>query len=377
MKIAIDVAGFSAAESDGFRRAMGTWRSTREMEKLHARLRRRLHRAQRPDARAGRGAVPQGRGLRQLRLQQEPCRGLRADRVRVGLPQALLPGASSWPGSSTPSRWASTRSRCSSTTPSATASRCCRWTSTAAATARRPSGSACPARRCRRGPGIERRPEVVRSPSVVVPDEAARERYVPPAARGYGIRLGPAPRQGHRRGGGRGARRRAGARRAVPLAGRPRGPDRAVRGGRRAAHPRRARSTRSASRGARRSGSCARSPERRVAGRTAASVGSSGPQRTAARPPPAAHPGAGPAAAHGARAARRRLRDPLARRAPPGHRAVPAGARRLGALTLAELAEPAAGPGRDRRARRHAPAPDDRHGARSSWRSRTRPAWST
>ncbi|MGD8485871.1 MAG: PHP domain-containing protein, partial [Chloroflexota bacterium] len=36
MKIAIDVAGFSAADSDGFRRAMGTWRSTREMEKLHS-----------------------------------------------------------------------------------------------------------------------------------------------------------------------------------------------------------------------------------------------------------------------------------------------------------------------------------------------------
>ena len=38
MRIAIDVAGFSAAESDGFRRAMGTWRSTREMEKLHRRF---------------------------------------------------------------------------------------------------------------------------------------------------------------------------------------------------------------------------------------------------------------------------------------------------------------------------------------------------
>jgi error-prone DNA polymerase len=38
MKIAIDVAGFSAAESDGFRRAMGTWRSSREMEKLHKRF---------------------------------------------------------------------------------------------------------------------------------------------------------------------------------------------------------------------------------------------------------------------------------------------------------------------------------------------------
>ena len=39
MRIAIEVAGFSPAESDGFRRAMGTWRSNREMEKLHQRFR--------------------------------------------------------------------------------------------------------------------------------------------------------------------------------------------------------------------------------------------------------------------------------------------------------------------------------------------------
>jgi error-prone DNA polymerase len=38
MQIAISVAGFSAGESDGFRRAMGTWRSSKEMEKLHARF---------------------------------------------------------------------------------------------------------------------------------------------------------------------------------------------------------------------------------------------------------------------------------------------------------------------------------------------------
>jgi error-prone DNA polymerase len=35
MRIAIEVAGFTPAGSDAFRRAMGTWRSTREMEKLH------------------------------------------------------------------------------------------------------------------------------------------------------------------------------------------------------------------------------------------------------------------------------------------------------------------------------------------------------
>jgi len=38
MRIAIEVAGFSPADSDGFRRAMGTWRSNREMEKLHVRF---------------------------------------------------------------------------------------------------------------------------------------------------------------------------------------------------------------------------------------------------------------------------------------------------------------------------------------------------
>lgn len=38
MEIAIRVAGFTAAEADGFRRAMGTWRSSREMEKLHRRF---------------------------------------------------------------------------------------------------------------------------------------------------------------------------------------------------------------------------------------------------------------------------------------------------------------------------------------------------
>ena len=38
MRIAIDVAGFSPGDSDGFRRAMGTWRSSAEMEKLHARF---------------------------------------------------------------------------------------------------------------------------------------------------------------------------------------------------------------------------------------------------------------------------------------------------------------------------------------------------
>ena len=40
------------------------------------------------------------------------------------------------------------------------------------------------------GAGIERRPQVVSSSAVVVPDEASRDRFAAPSARGYGIRLG-------------------------------------------------------------------------------------------------------------------------------------------------------------------------------------------
>ena len=39
-----------------------------------------------------RGAVPPGRGLRLVRLRQVARRGVRPDRLRVGLPQAVLPG---------------------------------------------------------------------------------------------------------------------------------------------------------------------------------------------------------------------------------------------------------------------------------------------
>jgi error-prone DNA polymerase len=40
------------------------------------------------------------------------------------------------------------------------------------------------------GAGIDRRPPIVDSPSCVVPDQAARDRFAAPTALGYGIRLG-------------------------------------------------------------------------------------------------------------------------------------------------------------------------------------------
>ena len=92
MRIAIEVAGFSPADSDGFRRAMGTWRSTREMEKLHQQFARRLHAPARHDRGDRRGAVPPGRRVRLVRLRQVARRGVRPDRLRVVVPEALLPG---------------------------------------------------------------------------------------------------------------------------------------------------------------------------------------------------------------------------------------------------------------------------------------------
>ena len=92
MRIAIEVGGFTPAESDGFRRAMGTWRSSREMEKLHQQFVDGCMRQPGHDRGDRRGAVPPGRRVRELRVRQVACRGVRPDRLRVVVPEAVLPG---------------------------------------------------------------------------------------------------------------------------------------------------------------------------------------------------------------------------------------------------------------------------------------------
>ncbi len=283
-------------------------------------------RDQRPDARAGRGALRQGRRLRQLRLQQEPRRGLRADGLRVGLPQALLPGpvrdrAHQRPAHGLlPGRGAHQRRQ-----------------------APRRGGAA----------GGRQRQPLPHHHRVGRPARhaAARRGRHRAAAGGRGL----AGRRGARRGGPRplrGARPRAGygirlglhlvkgigeaegealdAERArggpfrslADLVARTELPEEVVERLIRAGaldslgQPRREalwqlREVAGAARG--------RSDGR--VGRLAQGPG------TAAGPPPATHPGAGAAAADGAGAPGRRLRHPLARRPPPGHGAVPAGAR--------------------------------------------------
>ena len=92
MRIAIEVAGFTPGESDGFRRAMGTWRSNKRDGEAPQAVPRRLHAPARDDRGGRRGAVPPGRRVRELRVRQVARCGVRADGLRIVLPQAVLPG---------------------------------------------------------------------------------------------------------------------------------------------------------------------------------------------------------------------------------------------------------------------------------------------
>ena len=288
-------------------------------------------RSERPDARSRRRSCsprwPASPASASTRAMPRPSRGRRTNRPSSS--SSTRP--SSWPGSSTPSPWASIRSRSSSTTPSATASRCCRWTSTPAASARRPSGSVCPARRCRRG--RHRAAPGGRALAVV---RRARRGGVG-ALRG--ARAPEATASGWACTSSRASGRRK-ARRSMP-SGRAAGrsarwptswPARSC--------PRRSSSGSSAagaldSLGQPRRGSALAAARGRRGGARAARTGAwrvTPGAGSAARPAAAAHPGAGPAAADGAGASRGRLRDPLARRAPPGHGAVPPALDALGAL---------------------------------------------
>ena len=75
MKIAIDVAGFTPAGSDGFRRAMGTWRSTaRDGEAPRRSSSRAASRIQGMPPRRRRGAVPPVRGVRQRSASRRATR---------------------------------------------------------------------------------------------------------------------------------------------------------------------------------------------------------------------------------------------------------------------------------------------------------------
>ncbi len=101
-------------------------------------VRRGLHPRPGGATRRRRGAVPAVCRVRQLRLREEPRRGLCPDGLRVGVPQAVLPGpVRHGPRQRQP---LGSIGRGAVYAPSGTVSPCCRWTSTGAHGARRPSG---------------------------------------------------------------------------------------------------------------------------------------------------------------------------------------------------------------------------------------------
>ena len=259
----------------------------------------------------GRGALPPGGRLRELRLRQEPRRGVRPDRLRIVVPQAVLPGpvrrrAHQRPADGLlPGRGAGQRRQ-----------------------APRRGGPGGRHQR-ERLPDHDRMGRPGRRPGAH-PLTGLR-RAVRRGARALGGRdrdglrseTRSQPGEGDRRG-ARGTARRGARPRAVPEPGRRRGADRPRRGGHRAARagrrarlagPAPARAPVAAPRGRRRDEGSGRA-ERRAPGR-----------RTADGPAPAGD--AGPATPRDLRdgAAGRLLRGHRPRCPAPGRRAVPAGPR--------------------------------------------------
>ena len=205
MRIAIDVAGFSPADSDGFRRAMGTWRSSKEMEKLHRRfvdgclrqpgmdepMAEELFRQVAAFASFG-FAKSHAAAFARTAYESSflklfypaqfvvglinaqpmgfyPVEVLVNDAKRHGV--AVLPVDINASGFRTTTEWVGRPG----------------WAMPGSAAS---PGSAGPGSRCRRASGIDRRPDPVVSPACVMPSAAARGRWAAESAPGWGVRLG-------------------------------------------------------------------------------------------------------------------------------------------------------------------------------------------
>jgi DNA polymerase III alpha subunit len=207
MRIAIEVAGFTPAGSDGFRRAMGTWRSEREMEKLHVQFVEGCVQVQglpvddseelfRQCAAFASFGFAKSHAAAFARTAYEsaflklfypaqllaglinaqpmgfyPVEVLANDAKRHGV--AVLPADINASAYKTTTEWVGRPG----------------W---ARAGERGDDGSADdePGETLPRGVGIDRRPPPVRSSSCFVPGSAARERWAAESATGWGVRLG-------------------------------------------------------------------------------------------------------------------------------------------------------------------------------------------
>ncbi len=377
MKIAIDVAGFTPAGSDGFRRAMGTWRSTREMEKLHEQFVEgciSVRGMPRDDAEelfrqcaafASFGfAKSHAAAFARTAYESSFLKLFYPAQFVVGLvnaqPMGFYPvevlvndakrhGVAVLPVDVNRSAWRTTTE----------------WVGRPGWAMAGPDGDdgshdGDDGEPMPDGCGIDGRPAPVRSPACVIPGAAARDRWAAESMTGWGVRLGLHLVKGI--GEEQEARLDAElARGSVHVAGGRGRADRSRRGGRGAADPRR----RAGLAGPAATGAA-----------VAAARGGGGVEGSRGRPDGAgsgegAGRGAadGPAAAgdrgaiaspdHGAGTTGRRVRGGGPGRPPPGGEPVPRGAGPAGGGDQCGPGRAPAGAGPHRRPRRHPPAPDD------------------
>ena len=227
--------GFHAGQSDGFRRAMGTWRSSREMEKLHRQfvdscllqpgmtdeMAEELFRQVAAFASFG-FAKSHAAAFARTAYESSFLKLFYPAQFLVGLINAQPMGFS--------------RSRSWSTTRSATGLPSCRWTSTHPTYKTTTEWVGRPGEPLPEGAGITGRPEPIRSPACVIPSAAARDRWTPEVTAGWGVRLGLGLVKGIGEQHEELLDQGAGAR-AVRVAGRGGGADRAPRRGPGTAHP--------------------------------------------------------------------------------------------------------------------------------------------
>ena len=189
MKVAIDVAGFSAADSDGFRRAMGTWRSQREMEKLHSGFvegciaTSGLTREQAEEL-FGKVAGFASFGFNKSHAAAFARTAYESAFLKLFYPVQFVTGLiNAQPMGFYPVEVLINDAKRHGVSVLPVDVNASRFRTTT-------EWAGLPGTPLPRGSGIEQRPVVVDSPAVVVPDEAARDRFAAPSARGYGIRLG-------------------------------------------------------------------------------------------------------------------------------------------------------------------------------------------
>jgi len=207
MRIAIEVAGFSPAESDGFRRAMGTWRSTREMEKLHRQfvegcLRQPGMREEDAEELFRRVAAFASFGFAKSHAAAFARTAYESAFLKLFYPAQLLAGlVNAQPMGFYPVEVLVNDSKRHGVAVlpvdiNASAYRTTtEWVGRpgwALAGSRGDDGSADaePGEPLPDGLGIECRPAPVRSAACVMPDSAARERWAAESAAGWGVRLG-------------------------------------------------------------------------------------------------------------------------------------------------------------------------------------------